>query len=393
MSASSKWNTEREVNAKQMSNSLTYRAYKYRIYPNQTQKSILNDCFLATSCLYNYFLEKKIEAHKRNESFPYSQMLKEVSISRADYPAIAVLTNYSIRSILNELENTWQKFKLLHNENYPRFKSAKYGTQSCSIGSLESQIRFEDKQIYIRRLGYIKYVQSRPLPNNACLARIVITRNTSDTYHLIVIFTAIIDKQTEKTNRLVGLDFSMNKLFVASDKNLQTDYEYLKQYKRNKKKLALEQQKLAKLELHSNNYQKQFHHVAKVHQKIVDRRHDYLQKMSSKIADNYDGVAIETLDMQSMAKNPLFGKAVNDNGWYYFTNALAYKMKDRNKPLIKIDRWYPSSKKCHVCGYINKDVVLGVETWQCPICGTIHDRDTNAAINILEEGKHKMNLN
>ena len=393
MNASSKWDIEREASVKPMSNSLTYRAYKYRIYPDQTQKSILNDCFLATNFLYNCFLEKKIEAHKRSESYPYSQMLKEVSISRADYPAIAVLTNYSIRSVLNELENTWQKFKLLPNKDYPHFKSAKYGTQSCSIGSLESQIRFEDKKIYIKRLGYIKYVQSRPLPNNAQLARIVITCNTSGTYHLIVVFTAIIDKQTEKTNRLVGLDFSMNQLFVASDKNLQTDYEYLKQYKRNKQKLALEQQKLSKLELHSNNYQKQFRHVAKVHQKIVDSRHDYLQKMSTKIADNYDGVAIETLDIQEMARNPIFSKAVNDDGWYYFINALAYKMKDRNKPLVKIDRWYPSSKKCHVCGYVNKDVVLGVKTWKCPICGKVHDRDTNAAINILNEGKNKMKLN
>ncbi len=374
-----------------MSNNLTYRAYKYRIYPNSTQKSILNDCFLATGCLYNYFLEKKIQAHKRGDSFPYSQMLKEVSTSREAYPAIAVLTTYSIRSVLNELENTWQKYKLLHNENYPQFKSTKYGNRTCSIGSIESQICFEDKYVYIKRLGYIKYVQSRPLPSNAQLARIVMTQNTSGAYHLIVVFTAIIDKQTEKTNRLVGLDFSMGKLFVASDKNLQTDLEYLKQYKRNKKKLALEQQKLARLELHSNNYQKQFRHIGKVHQKIVNARHDYLQKMSTRIADKYDAVAVETLDMHTMAQNPMYAKSVSDNGWHYFTNALAYKLKDRNKPLVKINQWYPSSKCCHVCGYTDQNVVLGVQIWKCPNCGTIHDRDYNASLNIEEEGKRILN--
>lgn len=176
----------------------------------------------------------------------------------------------------------------------------------------------------------------------------------------------------------------MHKLYVDSNGNIP---KYPRYYRKSEKKLKREQRKLSLMKKGSANRQKQRLKVARLHEKIANQRRDFIHKATRQIANAYDCVCIESLNMQSMSKGLHFGKSVHDNGWGMFTEILEYKLNDLGKKLIKVDKYFASSQLCSCCGYKNpatKD--LSLREWECPICGTYHDRDTNAAINIRAEG-------
>ena len=191
----------------------------------------------------------------------------------------------------------------------------------------------------------------------------------------------------DKQDLVLGLDYSMDKLFVASEKEYKVNEESLHNYKRYEDKLAKEQRILSKRNRQSKRYQKQKAKVIKIHEKIKNKRKDYLHKESRKIANFYDVVVIESLDMKKMSNSDLnLGKGIFDNGWGMFTTYLKYKLEDQGKRLIKIDKYYPSSKLCSNCGHVNSELKLSERRWICPECNTKHNRDYNAAINIKKEG-------
>jgi len=184
-------------------------------------------------------------------------------------------------------------------------------------------------------------------------------------------------------NNSIGLDMDMKNLFTDDQGNKVT---YPKFYRLSQEKLARKQRQLSKMQKGSKNRQKQRIKVAKTHEKIANQRKDFLHKLSKDIADTYDIVVIEDLDLQTMSKSLNLGKSVYDNGWGMFTGMLAYKLKDRGKVLIKVDKYFPSSKTCNVCGYKYDRLALSDRSWECPQCHTFHDRDINAAVNIRNEG-------
>jgi len=184
-------------------------------------------------------------------------------------------------------------------------------------------------------------------------------------------------------NNSIGLDMDMKNLFTDDQGNKAA---YPKFYRRSQEKLARKQRQLSKMQKGSKNRQKQRIKVAKIYEKIANQRKDFLHKLSKDIADTYDIVVIEDLDLQTMSQSLNLGKSVYDNGWGMFTGMLEYKLEDRGKKLIKIDRWFPSSKTCNVCGYKYDSLALTDRSWECPQCHTIHDRDVNAAVNIINEG-------
>ena len=188
----------------------------------------------------------------------------------------------------------------------------------------------------------------------------------------------------KEINNPVGLDYSMHELFVSSD-GIFADYP--KFYRKAQDKLAFEQRKLSHCKLYSNNYYKQKKCIAKLHEKISNQRKDFLHKLSREITNFYDCVCIEDLNMQGMSNSLNFGKTVHDNSWGMFTSMLQYKLEFEGKHLIKIDKFYPSSQLCSICGYQNPDTKdLSLREWICPHCKTLHNRDINAAINIRNEG-------
>lgn len=188
--------------------------------------------------------------------------------------------------------------------------------------------------------------------------------------------------EIRKAESAIGLDFSMKELYVDSNGNHAT---YPHFFSKAQKKLAREQRKLSHCELGSNRYKKQKKKVARIHTHIAHQRKDFLHKESRKIANSYDIVCMEDLNMKEMSQDMCFGKRVHDNSWEMFTNFLAYKMERAGKKLVRIDRWYPSSKTCSCCGNIKEDLQLSDRIYECT-CGNRIGRDQNAAINICMEG-------
>ena len=189
--------------------------------------------------------------------------------------------------------------------------------------------------------------------------------------------------QEQDLHNFLGLDFSMHELYKDSDGN---EPAYPKYYRRAEKKLKREQRKLSLMRKGSENRNKQRKKVAKLHEKVANQRKDFLHKQSRQITNAYDCVCIENLDMKAMSQCLNFGKSVSDNGWGMFVNFLQYKLEESGKKLIKVDKFFASSQICNVCGYKNTAAKnLSIREWDCPDCGTHHDRDVNAAINIRNE--------
>lgn len=182
---------------------------------------------------------------------------------------------------------------------------------------------------------------------------------------------------------IVGLDFSMKELFVSSDGDFAN---YPRYYRQALEKLEKEQRKLSKSQKVSRNRNKQRIKVARLHEKVANQRKDFLHKLSRKITNSYDAVCLEDLNMQGMSQALNFGKSVSDNGWGMFTVFLSYKLLEAGKQLVKIDKWFPSSKTCSCCGTVKSQLSLSERTYSCE-CGFVCDRDINAAINIRNQVK------
>lgn len=207
----------------------------------------------------------------------------------------------------------------------------------------------------------------------------------SGKYYVSVLFEYENQVQKIEPKTFLGLDFSMHELYIDSNGN---EANYPKFYRKAQDKLVKEQRKLSRMKKDSRNYEKQRIKLALVHEKVANQRKDFLHKQSRQIANAYDCVCIEDLNMKAMSQSLNFGKSVHDNGWGMFTTFLQYKLEEQGKQLIKVDKFFPSSQICNVCGYKNSQTRdLSVREWDCPNCGTHHDRDVNAAINIREEGK------
>ena len=229
----------------------------------------------------------------------------------------------------------------------------------------------------------MKLKQHRQISSDYKLKSVTISQTPSGKYYASVLFGYENQVQEQDLHNFLGLDFSMHELYKDSNGN---EPAYPKYYRRAEKKLKREQRKLSLMRKGSENRNKQRKKVAKLHEKVANQRKDFLHKQSRQITNIYDYVCIEKLDMKAMSQCLNFGKSVSDNGWGMFVNFLQYKLEESGKKLIKVDKFFASSQICNVCGYKNTAAKnLSIREWDCPDCGTHHDRDVNAAINIRNE--------
>jgi len=271
---------------------------------------------------------------------------------------------------------------------------------SYTTNFVNGNIRIENGKIRLPKVGWVKVVCHREVPEGYKLKSVTVSRDASGEYYVSLLFefgneikknslshegeTCACQAVLHRELKALGLDYSMHELYKDSNGE---EPEYPRYYRKAERKLAREQRRLSKMQKGSKNRAKQRLRVAKLHKKVTDQRKDFLHKRSRQIANAYDIVCIEDLNMKAMSQCLHFGKSVSDNGWGMFTFFLAYKLEESGKQLVKVDRFFASSQICHVCGTKNpvtKD--LGVRAWVCPVCGAHHDRDENAAINIREEG-------
>lgn len=272
----------------------------------------------------------------------------------------------------------------------PKFKSKKNNDYSFTTNNqagakgLWNQITLKDSQITIPKLKTtIKVIQHREIPDNGVIKNATIFMDCRGNFHisLCVEYKKTIEKQPAV--HILGLDYSQSAFYVDSE-GRKANYPHY--YRKAEEKLKKEQRKLSRKIKGSNNWNKQKQKVSKLHQKVVNQRVDWLHKQSYHLANKYDAVCVEDLNLRALGQTLKLAKNQQDNGFGMFRNFLQYKLEERGKQFVKIDKWYASSKTCHICGYKKEDLQLADRVWDCPVCAAHHDRDQNAAINIKEVG-------
>ena len=376
---------------------MTNKAIKYRVYPTIEQSVMFAKTFGCCRKVYNLMLSDKIEGYKLTGKFPTVTPAKY----KKDYPYLKEVDSLALANKYMDLQaafcNRFSKSRKKKN-GFPKFKSAKHIRKSYTTNNQKGTVAIiDDKYIKLPKIGKVKAVIHRKPNNDWIIKSATVSQESDSKYYVSVLFeydNSVNMYVVDKTNA-IGLDYASNGLYVDNNGNVGTNHKY---YRKSHNKLAKAQHRLSRMqgskkhETKSNNYIKQLRKVNRIHRHIVHQRVDNLHKISTKIANSYDVVCVESLNMRSMANHAFGnGKAIMDNGYGMFLSMLEYKLSDRNKYFIKIDKWFPSSQMCHCCGTLHPEMKnLSICKMICN-CGIIISRDQNAAINILKEGLRLLN--
>ena len=342
--------------------------------------------------VYNLMLSDKIEGYKATGKFPTVTPAKY----KKDYPYLKEVDSLALANKQLDLQaafrNTFSKSRKKKN-GFPRFKSAKHSRKSYTTNNQKGTVTIIDNRyIKLPKVGKVKAVIHRIPDDNWIIKSATVSQESDGKYYVSVLFE--FDKAhntyiADKTNA-IGLDYASDGLYVDSNGNVGTNHKY---YRESHDKLAKAQRRLSRMqgskkhEDKSNNYIKQLRKVNKIHRHIANQRLDNLHKISTEIANQYDVVCVESLNMRSMSNKGFGnGKATLDNGYGMFLSMLEYKLSDRNKYLVKVDKWFPSSQICHCCGALHPEMKDLANRKMICDCGLTINRDENAAINILNEG-------
>lgn len=370
------------------------KAYKYKINPNQQQEELLQKFFGCCRFIYNWGLNKKTSAFKEHgEKVSYVELARELTTlkQQEDYQWLKEAPNESLQQSLRCLDNAFTAF-FRKKAKYPRFKSKKRTKDSAKFIS-SVHFDFENWQVKLPKLGWIKLCMNKTFDQSTCKqGTCTVSRDHCGTYWCVVTVDDLQPK-VAKTKPLketaVGIDLGIKDYAILSDGTKFSNPKHLEQAKR---KLARLQRGFARTKKGSKNHEKARIKVAKCYRSISNKRNDFLHKLSTYLVNNYDTVCLEDLNVKGMEQNHHLARAIQGAAWGEFVRQLEYKGEWYGKNVLFIGRFEPSSKLCHKCGYINKDLKLSDREWICPVCGEHHDRDVNAAINIREIAFDKQNL-
>ena len=369
------------------------KAIKYRVYPTTEQRIIFAKTFGCCRKVYNLMLSDKIESYKTTGKFPTVTPAKY----KDEYPYLKEVDSLALANKQMDLQKAFRnRFSKSRKKNngFPKFKSAKHSRKAYTTNNQKGTIAIiDDKYIKLPKVGKVKAVIHRVPDSGWIVKSATVSQESDGKYYISMLFefdNVVNSYVADKTNA-IGLDYASDGLFVDSNGNVGTNNKY---YRESHDKLAKAQRRLSRMqgskkhEGKSANYIKQLlHKVNKIHRHIANQRLDNLHKISTEIANQYDVVCVESLNMKSMSNKGFGnGKATLDNGYGMFLSMLGYKLSDRNKYLIKVDKWFPSSQICHCCGILHPEMKnLQIRKMTCD-CGLTISRDQNAAINILNEG-------
>lgn len=356
------------------------KTYKYRMYPNKEQQQMLAKYFGSVRFVYNHFLaERKRQYEENGKSDNYYAQARTLTKlkKQEEYKWLKEINSQTLQFALRNLETSYTNF-FRGNAKFPRFKAKKSGgsfhiPQSCPIGNGKIYIpKFKDG---------IKIVEHRSFKGGE-VRNMTISVTPSGKYY-VSILTKVSYEPLQKTKAKVGIDLGLKDLVITSDGKKYSSNKFIKHYS---KELAKAQKHLSKKKKGSNRWDRQRIKVARIQEKIHNCRFDKLHKISTDLVRHYDVICCEDLNVKGMQRNHKLAQSISDASWGEFLLMLTYKAVMNDKQVVKIGRYYPSSKTCHCRGWVKEDLQLKDREWTCPHCGNTLDRDVNAAMNILQEG-------
>ena len=362
------------------------KAYKVRLYPTIDQQVFFAKSFGCVRFIWNKMLSDKIEHYKETKT-----TLKNYPAQyKKEFEWLQEVDSLALSKVERHLQKAYQSF-FKNGTGFPKFKK-KGQRDSYTTNNQKGTVAITNNTVKLPKIGHIK----AKLPNrmNGLIKSATITKTATGQYYASVLVETIVD-ELPNTQSNIGIDLGLTDFIVLSDGSKVANPKFLSKLQH---KLAREQKILAKRRAvakvanrklsDSRNYQKQKFKVAKVYEQITNSRTDFLHKLSFNLIKNHDVIAIEDLNVKGMVKNHKLAKAISDSSWSTFTTMLAYKAEWYGKTLVKIDRWYPSSKTCSGCNHLltKAELPLSLRSWDCPSCLQTNDRDINASINILNEG-------
>lgn len=365
-----------------------FQSYKYRIYPNKAQEEQIIKTFGCVRWVYNHFLDSRAKQYKScGKTLNSYADSKELTLLKKDPKTLwlAEADKFALRNALFSLDEAFKNFfstcHTTRHYGFPKFKSRKRSRNSYTTNFTNGNIAVGDGWVKLPKLGRVRAVIHRHLSGRIVSA--AVSKLPSGEYYVSVCCDDVEFEQYAKTNKSVGIDLGISRLAALSNGGV---IENPKKLKKKLKKLARAQRVLARKQRGSKNREKARLRTARIHRDITFARRDIIHKATAKLVREYDVIAAETLSVKKMQKNKSLAREISDAGWGEFLRQLAYKCERHGRSFIQIPRYFASSQTCCGCGAKNPAVRdLGVREWTCSVCGAYHDRDFNAAVNILNE--------
>ncbi|MFF8482206.1 RNA-guided endonuclease InsQ/TnpB family protein [Streptomyces antibioticus] len=360
------------------------RAFKYRFYPTDEQAAELSRTFGCVRKVYNMALAARTEAWARQERVNYNATSAMLTAWKktGELAFLNEVSSVPLQQCLRHLQTAFTNF-FGRRAKYPRFKSRKKSRRSAEYTT--SGFRFRDGRLTLAKMREpLEIVWSRPLPDDAKPSTVTVSQDAAGRWFVSLLCEDASVRHLPAEDTAVGVDVGLDHLLTLStgEKIANPRHE-----RKDRARLALAQRRMAKKTRGSANRARARQRVARIHAGIADRRRDVLHKLTTRLVRENQTIVIEDLTVRNMVRNRSLARAISDAAWAEFRNLLEYKAAWYGREVIAVDRFFPSSRLCSTCGTLQEKMPLYVRTWTCESCGTTHDRDVNAAKNLLAAGR------